>query len=31
MNEEIVFTTHARERIIERGTSEKDVIEAIHI
>jgi hypothetical protein len=27
----VVFTAHARKRIVERGTSEEDVIEAIRI
>ena len=31
MPKEIVFTAHARQRIIERGTSEEDVVEAIRI
>lgn len=31
MPDEIVFTTHARQRIQERGASEEDVIEAIRI
>jgi hypothetical protein len=31
MPKEIVFTAHARQRIIERGTSEEDVAEAIRI
>ena len=31
MPDEIVFTTHARQRIRERGASEEDVIEAIRI
>ncbi len=31
MQREIVFTTHARQRIQERGASEENVLEAIRI
>jgi len=30
MKKEIIFTTHARQRIVERGATEADVIEAIN-